>query len=254
MFKDAKLIVVILLLSVIVFVGASALLFSTVKKERNEKVALQNELAGVMKERKKLSEEVDELKLIKSDLEAKVNGMDAQNKVLAENYDKEKAQNDSVRMALSKKEEEVSSIKTRLDSALSEKNKMQKMLDDEKAKYQELRGRIDKLIEAKDVLEEKVRDIVNKQGIELEKIVVRAEGELEGKVLVVNRDYNFVVVDIGLKDDIKMDTVLTLFRDGKYVGEAKVEKIYDTMSAATISKEIKAGSIMVDDRVIVRGE
>lgn len=252
MYKDNRVITLISAAAVVVVIAASLLLFTTLKKERDEKAALQNELAQVMKERKRLSVEVEELKLIKSDLEIKLNGLEAQAKILAENYEKEKSQNDTVRAEIRKKEEEVKTTKTKLKSLQGENEKLQAMVDDEKLKYGELKERVDKLAEVKDKLEEKVKEIINKQGIELERIVVKAEGELEGKVLVVNREYNFIVVDIGTRDDVQLGDILTIFRNGRYIGEANVEKLYDTMAAATIAKEVKPNSIMVNDNVVVR--
>ena len=252
-FKTVKPATIILIFSVCVFVGATALLFLTLKKERREKISLENELTQVMKARNKLSHEMDELKLIKGDLEVKLSGLEAQTEMLAENYEKEKSQNDVVRKDLRKKEEELEYARIKLETAMDENVRLQEELDTGKYRYTQLRDRIDKLVEVKELLEDKVRDIVNKQGVELERIVVKAEGQLAGKILVVNKEYNFVVVNIGIKDDIELGDVLTVFRNGKYVGEANIEKIYDTMSAATIARETKTGSILVDDNVIVRG-
>lgn len=254
MFKDIRPVTIILIIISILFIVSTMALFFVLNKERIEKAALQNELAQIMRERKRLSHEIEELKLIKGDLEIKLSGLETQTKMLAENYEREKSQNDVVRLTLSEKEEELKGVKAKLESIAGEKRKLQGILDDEKMRYSQLKGRVDKLVEVKDMLEEKVRDIINKQGIELERIVVRPEGELAGKVLVINREYNFIVVDIGIKDDIKLSDILTIFRNGKYVGEARVEKIYDTMSAATVAKEIKSGAILVNDNVVVRGD
>lgn len=252
MFRDNRIIRLILTAAVIVAIAASLLLFATLKKERDEKAALQNELAQVMKERKRLSVEVEELKLIKGDLEIKLNGIEAQAKILAENYEKEKTQNDVVRVEIRKKTEEIKTANTKLKSLQGENKKLQAMVNGEKAKYGELKERVDNLANVKDKLEEKVKEIINKQGIELERIVVKAEGELEGKVLVVNREYNFIVVDIGIRDDVQLGDILTIFRNGRYIGEANVEKLYDTMAAATIAREVQPNSIMVSDNVVVR--
>ena len=251
-FREIELITVIFIVLPIIFIGSTAALYIMLAGEKSEKATLQNELAEVMKERKKLSIEIEELKLIKADLDVKVSGLETQAKMLTENYEKEKSQNDVVRAELNKKTEALEKAKEKAESAKSEKEKLQDLLDSEKERYNQLKERIDKLVEVKDVLEEKVRDIINKQGIELERIVVKAEGELEGRVLVVNREFNFIVVNIGMDDDIELGSYLTIFRNGKYVGEAQVEKIYGTMSAATIVKETKPRAIMVDDNVIIR--
>lgn len=238
----------------IIFLGMAVALFIMLTTEKTEKAALQQELSEVMKERKRLSTEIDELKVIKSDLEVKAGELVTRTKLLSESYEREKQQNDVIRLKLDKKDKEFEDAKTKLSTIVDEKAKVQKMLEAERTKYNQLRERVDKLVDVKDLLEEKVRDIINKQGIELERIVVKSEGELEGKVLVVNREYNFVVVDIGVKDDVEVGDILTIFREGKYAGEARIEKIYDTMSAATIMKEAKPNAISVDDNVIVRAD
>ncbi|MBU4376976.1 MAG: hypothetical protein KKD29_05805 [Candidatus Omnitrophica bacterium] len=243
-------------LGVVVF--AAVFLFSTVVAsllfigERNSKLFLQNELAEVMKAKKKLSFELDEVKVIKSDLELKLSALEAQAKMLGDSYEKEKAQGETIKRELSKKDSEIAGIKNQLDSAKNEKENLQSTLDEEKLKYSQLRERVDKLVAVKDELENKIKEIVGKQGVELERIVVKEEGELEGKVLVVNKEYNFIVTNAGSDDDIILGDIITVFRDGKYVGEAQVEKIYDTMSAATIVKETKPGAIQVNDKVVVR--
>lgn len=251
-FKEIKPITVILIVISVACIALGALSFIMFNSERREKITLRNELAEVMKQRKKLSLEIEELKLIKADMEIEVGELESETKILFDNYEKEKSQNDVVRLEVTRKTEALEELESKLGSAVGEKEALQKTLESEKTKYAELKERVDKLVEVKNVLEEKVRSIINKQGIELERIVVKAEGELEGRVLVVNREYNFVVVDVGVKDDIELGDFLTIFRNGKYVGEAQIEKIYDTMSAATIVKETKLKAIMVDDNVIVR--
>jgi hypothetical protein len=249
----SRIIAIITGIICILFIASSVALFTMFNNEKIEKDILQEELAQVMKERKKLSLEVEELKLIKNDLEIKASGLEAKAKMLTENYEEEKSKSEIIKSQFAEQEEELKDAKFQLRSIGDGKKELQEMLDEEKKKYSQLRSRIDKLIEVKEILEEKVREIINKQGIELERIVVKAEGELEGKVVVVNREYNFIVVDLGYKDDIELGDILAVFRGGKYIGEAQVEKIYDSMSAATIVKESKPGSIMIDDNVVVQG-
>jgi len=253
-FKNIRVVKLISTMVSIFAIGIIVILFLALNKEKTEKAALQNELAQVMKEKKNLSDQLAELELIKGDLERKVSELETKANMLSENYEKEKSQNDVIKSKLSKKEEELNGIKVKLETAIGEKKRLQEILDEEKTKYSQLKEHVDKLVDVKDVLEDKVRNIINKQGIELERIVVKTEGSLEGKVLVVNRDFNFIVVDIGSKDDIELNDVLTVFKNGKYVGEAQVEKVYDTMSAATISKETKPGSIAVGDSAVVRAD
>ncbi len=250
MIKDIKWVGIIIVAALFLVSTVFALLLFV--GERNAKISLQNELTEVMKAKKKLSLELDEVKVIKSDLELKLSALEAQAKMLGESYEKEKAQGESIKRELGVKDSEIASIKNQLSGAKNEKQSLQTMLDDEKLKYTQLKERVDKLVAVKDELEKKIKDVVGKQGVELERIVVKEEGELEGKVLVVNKEYNFIVTNIGSDDNIALGDIITIFRDGKYLGEGQVEKIYDTMCAATIVKETKPGAIQVNDKVVVR--
>ncbi len=63
---------------------------------------------------------------------------------------------------------------------------------------------------------------------------------MEAKVLVVNRDYNFVVINLGSKDGINVGNEFSLYHANKYIGDVKVEKVHDSMAAAGfVSNNIK---------------
>lgn len=67
-----------------------------------------------------------------------------------------------------------------------------------------------------------------------------AASAVEAKVLVVNKDYNFVVINLGSKDGIAVGNVFSLYHANKYIGDVKVEKVHDSMAAAGfISNNIK---------------
>jgi predicted RNase H-like nuclease (RuvC/YqgF family) len=62
---------------------------------------------------------------------------------------------------------------------------------------------------------------------------------LEGKVMIVNKEFNFVVINLGSKDRIKVGDEFSVFRSGKPIGDLKVEKVHEAMSAAGFSPELK---------------
>lgn len=71
------------------------------------------------------------------------------------------------------------------------------------------------------------------------------------RVLTVNRKFNFIVVNVGLRDDLKMGDSVKILRDGKTVGSASVEKIYDNFAAANIVKEPKDAPIKEGDSISI---
>ncbi len=61
---------------------------------------------------------------------------------------------------------------------------------------------------------------------------------LEGKIVVVNKENNFVVLNLGSKDGVNMGDEFSVSRAGKTIGSVKVEKVHESMSAAGFAAEI----------------
>lgn len=71
----------------------------------------------------------------------------------------------------------------------------------------------------------------------------------EPQVLSVNRKFNFVVANLGLKDNLEIGDILNVEREGKKVGTVTIEKIYDNFSAATINTQPKDAPFKQGDAV-----
>ncbi len=69
------------------------------------------------------------------------------------------------------------------------------------------------------------------------------------KVLTVNRRFNFVVVNLGMQDKIKIGDPLDIERDGKVIGSAKVEKLYESFASAVLVKEPKEAPVKEGDLI-----
>lgn len=71
----------------------------------------------------------------------------------------------------------------------------------------------------------------------------------EPQILSVNKKFNFVVVNVGSKNEIGMGDTLNIERKGKVVGTATVEKLYDNFAAATVVEQPKDAPFAVGDTV-----
>lgn len=102
----------------------------------------------------------------------------------------------------------------------------------------------------KKILEAKVKEFTEAPKIiQLEKIVVKPAPLLTGNVLVVNREFAFVVVDLGRANNLKLGDVLSVYRQGKFVGKIQVEKVEEKISAATILPDWKTIEFKENDEV-----
>jgi len=88
-----------------------------------------------------------------------------------------------------------------------------------------------------------------RQSVELAPIVVRPQETLEetqgqGKVLAVNKDSNFVIMDLGEDAGINMGDTFQVYRDDKPIAIIEVTQVRKKISACDIKKEsstIRAG-------------
>ena len=79
---------------------------------------------------------------------------------------------------------------------------------------------------------------------------VKSPGGLTGKVLVVNKDYDFLVIGLGSKEGVGTGDIFSVFQGDKYLGDVKVEKIHDSMSAAGfVAPDIKE-KVREGDKVV----
>lgn len=69
------------------------------------------------------------------------------------------------------------------------------------------------------------------------------------QVLSVNRQFKFVVINVGIRGKLKIGDTLRVEQDGKLVGRIQVEKLYENFSACNIVEEVKPAQIREGDLV-----
>ena len=72
---------------------------------------------------------------------------------------------------------------------------------------------------------------------------------LEGKVLLINRNFNFVVINLGSKHGLNVGDILVIKKNGRQIAKVRVEKLYDEYSAAYITEEENGSEIAESDAV-----
>ncbi len=119
----------------------------------------------------------------------------------------------------------------------------------------------------------------NKNGVELDPIVVvpaelkeekmiktsRMEKKLksesvmpssvdlpEGKILSIDRETEFVIINIGKKDGIGIGQIMSVYRKGEYIGDIKVTRIQSEMSAADFILPLSSHIVQKNDQVMAK--
>jgi uncharacterized phage infection (PIP) family protein YhgE len=74
----------------------------------------------------------------------------------------------------------------------------------------------------------------------------------EGRVLAINEEHGFVVVDMGKVDGVRSDSRLFLKQNGQAVGTLTVLEVRDVMTACNIKELSQGKKIQVNDLVLVQ--
>ncbi|MBI3332751.1 MAG: hypothetical protein HYZ93_01520 [Candidatus Omnitrophica bacterium] len=246
--------------------------------EHAKRVWLEDQLQKITTAKDALEQERDELAKAKTALESQltdasdqVQKLGDQAKLLSEQIASEKRSREAMTG-------ELAGVKSRLEAERKDKLSLTDDLAKAKQSYQALGNELTTLRQAKEALERRVKEMLATQATEAERIVVTPPAGApsgtavkplaeatpapvptpssgirtrEGKVLVVNREFNFVVINLGSKDGLKAGSQLSIWRGDKAVAKAQVERIYDNMAAATLLAEEQKGKVQEGNLVRV---
>lgn len=251
--KSARFPLIILSLLCVIFLLVAVQQFLGGQKEKNTRVVTEKTLEETKEAKGQLQKELDaqkklkaELELQVTDLKGKVNSLQEEAEKLAIQIAEERKSKQDALAQLSEKVKEVEDIKTNFESAKKEHLSLQEQYDKINKEYESLQQQLKSVKATNDDLARQLQDLEANKEVELDKIVVTPGAEAEGKVLVVNKEFNFIVVSAGNNKGLRPGVVLSIFRDGKFVAKVQVEKVYETMSAANIMADggdIREGDI-----------
>ena len=86
--------------------------------------------------------------------------------------------------------------------------------------------------------------------VQLERVVVSDAGasNLNGRVVSVNKDWHFVVIDLGW-DAVRIGDTVSIFRGEQLLAKARVDRVQEGICAATILPEWGTAEVHVNDLV-----
>ncbi len=275
MSNRGKLPVILLILLIMVSLSLVGGVFYLLQKERARNLALQGELEEIKTRLKVTETNLQDYKKKSSDLEVKLQLAEENINKLNSGLQEEKT---AKQEALAK----IDQLKTDLEQQKALRSDLEKKFNQAQKDVEGIQAQLKELGSKKAELEAKVKDLEERsQGVELGKIVVNPETQpsaqppveeakakpqakaktqkalvpaLEGKVLVVNRDYNFAVINVGSKDGVGIDNVFSVYHDNKYIGDVKIEKVHDSMAAADFITSGIKDKINENDRVVRKGK
>jgi myosin heavy subunit len=160
------------------------------------------------------------------------------------------------------REQEISRLTKELEQTRSEGGQVRQQLSDLQSERDTMERQLADLERAKSDLEAKVTELSERPTVELEKVRVTSDeaaaavsavalpttaavaGTLEdGRVLVIDREYDFIVMDRGKNHGVAVGQEFHIVRGEEVLGTVKVEKVYDVISAAALLPGAKEDAI-----------
>jgi len=275
-FKSPIAIFIILILVSLSFAGTG---FFLLQKEKTKNTSLQEELDSLKIKQNAAETKLEEYKKTISQLDFKLKEAQTNIDTLSSTLEQEtKAKQEALN--------QVQQLKTVLEQQKGLRADLETKLGQGQKDAEKAQARLKEIESKKAQLEAKIKDLeaqvqqtqgqqqARAQGVELGTIVVGPEGSsvsgqaasslqpqekaitsyLEGKILVVNKDYNFVVINLGSKDGVNAGDVFALYHNNKYIGDIKVEKIHESMSAADFTSASIKSVVSEGDRVVQKAK
>jgi len=257
MCRKGTIILPILIVIVIISLAASGGVFYLYQNEQKQNVQLKEQITELEKRQKITEDKLSESKKTAAEFQLKL--QEARNQVdsLTEELNQEKSAHTETSNKLDQSAKDLAQQKSLRQDLEDKLNQLQE--DSRKTKEQ-----LKLIQQQKTELEEKIKNAeVGDSGVELGKVIVNTEGaapvvaspkvtkvetkaktpqlkKAEGKVMVVNKEFNFAVINLGSKDGIKLgDEFSVLSNSGNPIGDLKVEKVHESMSAAGFSADLK---------------
>jgi chromosome segregation ATPase len=258
-----KIVLILLIIASVVSAVMAVIGFMGKEREYMKRIVVEDKLALVLKEKKTLEDDLEAARSAKKESEGKISKMEEKIKDLSSQFDSVKQKGEAAIAELEIKKTELAKIKVELDNEKKEKLNISKKLDSLQSDYDKVKRDATKLTNEKIDLEKKITELQERESVDLDKIVVSSNDNdssseavkplMQGKVLVVNKEYNFIVSDIGQDKDVQKGTKFDVMDGPKFLGQAEIDKVYDTMSSATVLpggkiNDMKKGNVIVESR------
>ena len=274
--SNSRIVVIMLVIFAVFSLSTAVALYVMKEKETSARLDLESKMERLKIEKTEVEKELQDTVLVKRQLENDLQVNKENYRLMLAQYQDQQAQNEKLTAEFNEKLKVIESLQSGLEKAERDNQRFNEKLAKMNQEYDDIKQQLGQIRMAKEALENRILQLNRKRmesSVELEKIVV-GEGKpaaaavstvaaeqkpeivplgpaahLEGQILVVNREFAFVVVNIGEKDGIKDAQVLDVFRGQKFLGKVQVERVYDTMSSAVIlpeatKQELKEGDIV----------
>lgn len=264
--RKVKIVIIfILLLSIISFL-LTYYLYTTRENEKHKRIEVEEENAVLLTKNESLSSQITTFQTKNEEMDKRVSALIKEKSATDQKINVLEAEKQTALKKITALEDELSEAKTdfsdyklktaEIVSDFKEQNdKLRKELEDVKNKIARSSTQAQQSFSGVSMPAQQA--MASQQStddnVQIPKVVVTPDAVKTGKVVVVNRKFNFFICNLGQQDAVQINDQVAVYRNNLMIATAVVEKVYDNLSANGILKVKKGFSIQEGDIVKVKG-
>ncbi len=271
--KSGKTIVIFLILIVVILISGISISLFLLSKETQTRKAAETTVEQLKTRNQKIDEalkdaqaQIDVLKGKNKDADDKINSLMEELDLESGLREQIKAENKKLKDTLEAEAKAKVDLRQKMTAELES---VQTKLKEAEAKAQEAAGlqqKIDDLSKQNDELQKKLKDLENTgvvqpprseiipqpnaEKVALDRIVVTPEDAKQGKVLNVDTETEFLIFDLGSRNGVQVGDVMSVYRGKTYLGDIKVTRAQEEMSAADFIPPFSSRKVRKNDQVV----
>ncbi len=267
--KSGKVLTVFLVIFAVLLVSLTAISMFFFQKELERRKAVEELLEEVQARESRLDSELTEAKkqidlLTQKNKEAddKINSLlddlELEQGLREEMKKENQSLKDQLAIETQAKEDARQELNQKLAESQSKIDELQTQLTQEVNRSKDLEAAGEQLKEKIKQLESEKQSLDQPQPesmtapVHLEKIVVAPAASKEGKVLTVDADNDFVIINMGEKDGVASGSVMSIYHNENYLGDVKLTRVQPDMSAADFIPPLSSKTVSKNDRVVTK--
>ena len=256
-------------LTVFALVMAGGAIFLQMQ-EREKRQARERELQRMTVENQDLKGRLDDVQQAKAKTEEDLSRLKKDLAQAQDQMTKAVQAQEALTRSVEDRQQEITRLTKDLGQAQAEAKQATTKLSELQTQQDTVKQKLAEAERAKNELESKVMELSKHPTVELDKVLVTsdqpsADGSIampvsrsaspsggaavDGQVVVINREYDFIVVNLGKSHGLSVGQEFQVVRGDQALGRVKVEKVYDELSAAAILPNSQKDSIREGDTV-----
>lgn len=192
----------------------------------------------------------DALRQTESDLSERTSELERERAALVQaRRDVEAAQNRATELQqeIETRQTQITRLQSELEEAATATGPLERQIDELQtqlaSKQEEARDLMDQVATLEGALERVEQEL----GIEAGTVALTG---LTGEVLRVNRDWNFVILNLGRAQGLVPEAEMLVYRDADLVGKVRISSVKDAMAVAEVLRDWERDAVQEGDHVL----